>query len=311
MIRIATCLTVLILTVTGCKPASANSTTTSTAHIADATQTAVDWAKVEAAMGRKSVIQSGDVHRFSMPRSDLHVTADGVELKPAFALGSWVAFKAVPTGAIAMGDLVLRDTEVAAVISKLEESGIEVTGVHHHLLGESPRIIYMHVHGHGDAEKIATGLRAALALTGTPPAVSTASAPGAGMPDIDTAGIAKAIGATGRMNGGVYQVSIPRTEIVHDDGMEIPASMGLATALNFQPTGNGRAAITGDFVLIASEVNPVIRSLRKNGIEVTSLHNHLLTDEPRLFFMHFWANDDALKLARALREALDLRSVTP
>jgi hypothetical protein len=265
----------------------------------------VDWKAVEAAMGRASVSQPGDVHRFNMPRSDLAVTLDAVRLKPAFALGSWVAFKAVSDGAIAMGDLVLRDNEVAPVMSRLQESGIEQTAIHHHVLRETPRIIYMHVHAHGDAVKIAAGIEAALALTGTP-AAGPPAPPAAGDVGIDTAGIAKALGATGRMNGGVYQVSVPRKETIRDDGIEIPAVMGLATAINFQPTSAGKAAITGDFVMIASEVNPVIRTLRKNGIEVTSLHNHLLNDEPRLFFMHFWANDDALRLAKGLREALGL-----
>jgi hypothetical protein len=265
----------------------------------------VDWKAVEAAMGRPSVTQPGEVHRFNMPRSDLAVTLDGVRLKPAFALGSWVAFKAVSDGAIAMGDLVLRDNEVAPVMSRLQESGIEQTAIHHHILRETPRIIYMHVHSHGDAVKIAVGIKAALALTGTP-ATGPNALPAEGDPGIDTAGIAKALGVTGRMNGGVYQVSVPRKETIRDAGMDIPAVMGLATAINFQPTSAGKAAITGDFVMIASEVNPVIRALRKNGIEVSSLHNHLLNDDPRLFFMHFWANDDPLRLARGLREALAL-----
>jgi hypothetical protein len=265
----------------------------------------VDWKAVEAAMGRTSVSQPGDVHRFNMPRSDLAVTVDGVTLKPSFALGSWVAFKAVNDGAIAMGDLVLRDTEVTPVISRLQESGIEQTAIHHHVLRETPRIIYVHVHAHGDAVKIATGIKTALALTGTPSAGPAAAAMQSD-PGLDTAGIAKALGVTGRLNGGVYQVSVPRKETIRDEGMEIPAVMGIGTAINFQPTSAGKAAITGDFVMIASEVNPVIRALRRNGIEVTSLHNHLLNEEPRLFFMHFWANDDALKLARGLREALAL-----
>jgi len=265
----------------------------------------IDWKAVDAAMGRTSVVQPGDVHRYNMPRSDLKVTVDGITLRPAFALGSWVAFKEVTDGAIAMGDLVLLDTEVEAVVSRLQESGIEQTALHHHVLRESPRVVYLHVHAHGDPVKIAQGLRAAVALTGTPTATPAVS-PSSGEIAIDTAGIARLLGVTGRINGGVYQVSIPRKEIIRDGGIETPAVMGLATAINFQPTSGGKAAITGDFVLIASEVNPVIRAMRKNGIEVTSLHNHLLNDEPRLFFMHFWANDDALKLASALRAALDL-----
>jgi Domain of Unknown Function (DUF1259). len=308
MTRIASQLALIsILFTTGLtNSASVSSAALATPRSAEVAQTAtVDWKAVEAAMGRTSVLQPGDIHRFNMPRTDLSVTVDGVKLKPAFALGSWVSFKSVSDGVIAMGDLVLRDDEVARVMSRLQESGIEQTAVHHHLLRESPRIIYMHVHAHGDAVKIAEGLKAALALTGTPGPSPAAVAP-AQDPGIDTAAIAKALGISGKMNGGVYQVAAPRKETIRDAGIEIPAVMGVATAINFQPTSGGNAAITGDFVLIASEVNPVMRSLRKSGIEVTSLHNHLLYEEPRLFFMHFWANDDAVRLASGLHEALAL-----
>lgn len=305
-----TCALIAVLTMVATACAKSASASVATGGEVDAEQVSthrapIDWKAVEAAMGRASVSQPGEVHRFNMPRSDLNVTVDGVKLKPAFALGSWVAFKAVSDGVIVMGDLVLRDTEVAPVMSRLQESGISQTAVHHHVLRETPRIIYMHVHGHGDAVKIAEGIKAALDLTGTPPAGPAAPLTTED-PGIDTVAIAKAMGVSGRMNGGVYQVSVPRKETIRDAGIEIPASMGLATAINFQPTSGSKAAITGDFVMTASEVNPVMRALRKNGIEPTSLHNHLLNDEPRLFFMHFWANDDALKLARGLREALDL-----
>ena len=268
----------------------------------------IDWKTVEQAMGRTGATQPGDVYRFSMPRSDLAVTVQGVRLKPALALGSWIAFKPTSDGAMAMGDLVLEESEVAPVMSRLQEAGIEQTAVHHHVLHETPRVVYMHVHGHGDPVKIAEGVRAAVALTSTPPAAA-ATPVAAGDPGIDTAQVAAALGHSGRVNGGVYQVSVPRAETIRDGGREIPPSMGVATAINFQPTGGGKAAITGDFVLIASEVNPVIRALRQNGIEVTSLHNHLLNDDPRLFFMHFWANDDAVTLARGLRAALDATNI--
>ena len=264
----------------------------------------IDWKTIEQAMGRTGATQPGDVYRFSMPRSDLAVTVQGVRLKPALALGSWIAFKAVGDGAVAMGDLVLKEPEVAPVMSRLQEAGIEQTAVHHHVLHETPRVVYMHVHGHGDPTKIAEGVRAAIALTSTP-AQAPAAAAAAGDLGIDTTQIAAALGHSGKVNGGVYQVSVPRAETIRGAGMEIPPSMGLGTAINFQPTGAGKAAITGDFVMVASEVNAVIRVLRQNGIEVTSLHNHLLDEEPRLFFMHFWANDDAVKLARGLRAGLD------
>jgi hypothetical protein len=282
----------------------------------------IDWNAVDSAMGRTGAMQPGDVRRYSLPRSDMQVSVRGVRLKPALALGSWVAFKAHGDGAMAMGDLVLSEHEVAPVMSKLQEGGIEQTAVHHHVLHETPRVLYMHVHAQGDPVKIAQAVRAAVALTKTPPAPApptgaaqrggdkgdaggAAGTAGAGRIDLDTAAIARVLGTAGKVNGGVYQVSVPRAEAIRDAGMEVPASMGLATAMNFQPTGGGKAAITGDFVMTAGEVNAVIRALRQNAIEVTSLHNHLLQEEPRLFFMHFWANADAVTLARGLRAALD------
>jgi len=273
-----------------------------------ATAHAQDWTAVEQAIGRPGVAQPGDVYRFNFPRGDLRVMAAGVRLKPSFALGGWVAFKRVPGAihgdvAMAMGDLVLTESELARVITRLQQGGVEQTAIHHHLIRESPRILYVHIHAMDDPVKVAQTIRAALALTRTPgpsPAAATSAI------EIDTAAIARALGYSGRVNGGVYQVSVPRAEPIREGDFEIPPAMGLATAINFQPTGKGKAAITGDFVMVASEVNSVIRALRENGIEAVSLHSHLLGEEPRLFFMHFWANDDAAKLARGLRAALDV-----
>jgi hypothetical protein len=232
----------------------------------------------------------------------MHVTAAGVTIKPAFALGAWVAMKAASGGVVAMGDLVLSDKELNPVISRLQAGGIEQTAIHHHLLGESPQVYYTHIHAHGDPVKLAETIRAAMALTKAPPPAPPAPAAALG---IDTTQLAQTLGYAGRVNGGVYQVSVPRSETIRDGDFDVPPSMGLGTAINFQPTGGGKAAISGDFVMLGSEVNAVIRTLRENGIEVVSLHNHLLTEEPRLFFMHFWANDDAIKLARGLRAALE------
>ena len=266
--------------------------------------TPAEWKPVEQAIGKSGAMQAGEVFKFSFPRSDLNVTARGVQIKPALALGSWVAFKKIGNQAMVMGDLVLTEDEVSPVMMKLQQEGIEQTALHNHVLSESPRVMYMHIGAHGDAEKLAKSIRAALALTKTPlgaPA-SPASSQELG---IDTKQLDQIIGHGGKANGGVYQFSVPRAEKITEAGMEVPASMGVATAINFQPTGAGKAAITGDFVMIGSEVNPVIRALRENGIEVTALHSHMLGEEPRLFFMHFWANDDAIKLARGLRAALD------
>ena len=264
-----------------------------------------NWAPVEEALGRKGAMQPGDVIKFSFPRSDLAVTVGGVTLKPALALGGWLAFKETAKGqAMAMGDLVLTDDEVSAVMRALQSGGVEQTALHNHLLNESPHVMYMHVSAHGDATKIARTLHDALALTRTPlgPA-ATPSAPSAA--DLDTAGIANALGVRGKLNGIVYQVSVSRKEKITEMGNEVPPSMGVSTAINFQPTGGGKAAITGDFVLRGSEVNPVLRALRDHGIDVTALHSHMIDEEPRLYFMHFWANDDAVTLAKGLRAALD------
>ena len=263
-----------------------------------------DWKAVEQAMGRAGSLLPGDVYRFSMPRSDLKVTAQGVEIKPAFALGSWAAFKMAGNQAMVMGDIVMTEDEINPVISRLQQGGIEQTALHHHLLYETPRVIYLHIGGHGDPVKLAETISATLKLTKTPPPAPPVASQSQDL-GIDTKQIEQIIGHSGKVNGGVFQVSVPRTEKITEAGMEVPPSMGMATAINFQPTGAGRAAITGDFTMTASEVNPVIRALRDNGIEVTSLHNHMLNDEPRLFFMHFWANDDAVKLARGLKAALD------
>jgi hypothetical protein len=263
----------------------------------------VDWKAVETAIGRAGVTQPFDVYRFNFPRSDLHVTASGVNVLPAFALGSWVAMKAHQGGVMAMGDLVLTGDEITPVITKLQAGGVEQTAIHHHLIREDPPVYYVHVHAHGDPVKIGEAVKAALALTKTPPAAP--AAPSSAPFGLDTVALVKALGYSGRVNGGVYQVSVARNESIRDGNFEVPPSMGLGTAINFQPTGGGKAAITGDYVMIGSEVNTVIRTLRDNGIEVVSLHSHLIGEEPRLYFMHFWANDDAIKLAKGLRAAIE------
>jgi hypothetical protein len=265
----------------------------------------IDWKKVDEAAGRTAAV-TGDVHRYGFPRSDLQVILDGVTIKPALALGGWAAFKPAHGGAMVMGDLVLLESEITPVMTKLIENGIEITAVHNHLLRASPATFYMHVGGHGDPVKMMTAIRSALAASKTP---LTAPAPAASQPaiDLDTAQIDQIIGAKGQPSGGVYQLAVPRGDAISENGTRLdpPGPVGVATGINFQPTGGGKAAITGDFVLLEKEVNPVIKALRENGIEITALHSHMLAEQPRLFFMHFWPNDDALKLARGLRAALD------
>ncbi len=263
-----------------------------------------DWKAIEQALGKAGSLQPGDVYKVSLPRSDLRVTVGGIRVKAPLALGSWVAFKKIGDITMVMGDLVLTEDEVTPVLTKLQEGGVEQTALHNHVLHESPRVMYMHISAMGDAVKIAKAIHDALALGKTPFAGPAAVNQSQDL-GIDTKQIDQIMGQSGKVNGGVYQFSVARAEKILENDMEVPPSMGVAHAINFQPTGSGKAAITGDFVLIASEVNPVIRTLRDNGIEVTALHSHMLIESPRLFFMHFWANDDALKLARGIRAALD------
>ncbi len=270
----------------------------------------VDWQKVDDAFGRKAAV-SGDVHRYGFPRTDLSVTLDGVTIKPTLALGGWIAFKPAHGGAMVMGDLVLLEAEINPVMLKLIEGGLEITAVHNHLLRASPATFYMHVGGHGDPVKMAAVIHDALAASQTPLATPAAAASPPAV-DLDTAQLDQLIGAKGQANGGVYQFNVPRRDPVTENEMQVTpvGPMGVAIAINFQPTGGGKAAITGDFVLTGDEVNPVIKALRANGIDVTAVHSHMLDEQPRLFFLHFWASDDALKLAHGLRAALDKTAST-
>ena len=265
----------------------------------------IDWQKVDATLGRKPAI-SGDVHRYGFPRSDLKVTLDGVSIAPALALGGWVALKPAHDGVMAMGDLVLLETEINPVMSKLIDGGLEVTAIHNHLLRATPATFYLHVGGHGDPVKMASTIHAALAESKTPLAPSTATTAASPL-DLNMAKIDQIIGAKGHANAGVYQIGVARRDDITMDGMAVaPAGpMGVATGINFQPTGGDKAAITGDFVLTGDEINPVVKALRSNGIEVTAIHSHMLGEQPRLFFLHFWANDDAIKLAQGLRSAIN------
>ena len=262
------------------------------------------------ALGRAGAAQPGDVYKFSFPRSDLQVTVNGISVRAGLALGSWVAFKRANDGStLAMGDLVLTPDEVPAVMAKLQAGGVEQTALHNHLIGESPRVMYMHIMAKGDAAKIAAAIRAGLEQSHTP-----LGAPGGAASvamTLDTARLAATLGVTGKSNNGIYQIGVPRPETIKEDGETIPPSMGLATAINIQPTTAGRAVATGDFVLLPAEVNPVLRALKANGIAVTALHNHLLMDQPHVLFMHFWADGDEAAVERGLRAALDATAMAP
>lgn len=259
-----------------------------------------DWTPVAQALGRAGAVQPDGAYKVGFPRTDLTVRVDGVTLRPALALGSWVAFHK----SMMMGDLVLLEGEVDGVIDALHAGGVAVTALHNHVLRESPRIMYLHFDGHGDPVALAKTLHAALAATKTP--IEAAPAPATAPPlDLPAAELDRIIGRAGKANGGVYQFAVPRKS------SSLPASMGMATAINMQAAGDGRAVTTGDFVMIGSEVDGVMRALRAGGIEITALHSHMLDEQPRLFFMHFWGNGDPLKLARTLRAALDKTERAP
>ena len=267
----------------------------------------IDWRKVDTVLGRSGTVSS-PVHRYGFPRSDLQVTVDGVAIKPALALGGWAAFMPTPDGAMVMGDIVLLETEINPVMAKLLEGGMEITAVHNHLLRANPETFYMHIAGHGDPARMAEAIHAALALSKTPMNSSPASTQPPPI-DLDTTRLDQIMGVKGTVNGGVYQFSVPRRDPIAEGGMTVPAAMGSANAINFQPTGAGKAAITGDFVVTGDEVNPMIKALRENGIEVTAIHSHMLDEQPRVFFMHFWANDDAIRLAKGVRAALERTAI--
>lgn len=261
------------------------------------------WAAVGQALGKPGAVMPGGIYRVGLPRTDLHVMLDGIELKPTLALGSWVAFEPMGKQAMVMGDLVLTEDEIEPVMKSLLDSGLEITALHNHLFHAQPATFYMHVGGTGNAVDLARAIHKALALSKTP----FASAPPPVTPpsiDLDTAAIDSALGAKGAIAGGVYQVGVPRAQAVMADGMAVSGAMGGAESINFQPLGGGKAAVTGDFILAASEVNPVMKALRSHGIDVTALHNHMLDDNPRMFFMHFWAHDDLSKLLPGLKAAL-------
>jgi hypothetical protein len=276
----------------------------------------LDTTVIEKAIGKSGELKDG-VYKVSWPRTDLSVSVQGVKVKPGLALGSWAAFKETGQEAVVDGDLVLTEDEVAPVFAKLRKEGIEVSALHNHLVGESPRVMFLHIAGKGDPAKLAASIKNALALTKTPLGESAGKASeGSAKMGSEEAGfnaeqIQQVLGHKGTVKGGVLQVSVPRPERITMEGVTLPPSMGMATALNFQQAGEGKVAATGDFVMIRDEVDHVTRALAEQGIMVTALHNHLVHGSPELYFMHFWANDTAEKVAKGLRAGLDAMNVKP
>lgn len=265
------------------------------------------WDAVDKVFGAPGKDQPGEVRRYGWPRTDLHVVLGGVPVEPALALGGWAAFKKTGTGqdAVTMGDLVLLGPEVDPVVRSLQAGGFEILAIHNHLIEETPRVVYLHFHGMGDASALAKTLKAALEKTKTPLAPPAGKAPArpTSAQEATFQKIQDLLGRKGTMAGTVLQFGVPRAEPIQDGGMEVPPSMGMSIAINFETVGN-RVATTGDFVLIADEVNPVIRELQAHGIRATALHSHMLRESPRLFFLHFWGVDAPEKIAEGIKAAL-------
>lgn len=262
----------------------------------------LDTAAIDKAVGRAGQMQAGDVYKISLPRTDLAVTVAGVPIKAGLALGSWIAFKSAPGGAVAHGDLVLTELEVNPVILKLQQMGLDITALHNHVIEETPRIMYLHFWGTGDAVKLAQSLREALLLTKTPLADRPAAAPG---DPFTGEAIQQTLGVKGTVRNGVLSLAVPRPEKITMMGVELPPSMGMATAINIQAAAGGKVAATGDFVLTGDEVNKVARALRSRGIAITALHSHMIHGSPELYFMHFWAVDSESVVGAGLKAALD------
>jgi hypothetical protein len=259
----------------------------------------IDSIALNNVFGKKGTV-TGNVYKISFPRSDLKVKVGDFAVAPGLALGTWVGIINTGGHAMMMGDLVLLDAEVPKVINRLMEENLEVTAIHNHLINETPAIKYVHYHGEGNATELAQKIKAVLQVTAMPLTASSTQTQ-TQTPDWNKV---TAILGTGKQNGMLLSYTFPRDEKTMESGMEMPPSMGMATSINFQMNGNN-AAITGDFVLLADEVNPVVRALTENGITPTAIHSHMLHDQPRLFMMHFWAIDNPGKLARGLKAALD------
>ena len=269
-----------------------------------------DWTSVTDALGRTGKFgDSNTVYRIPLVRSDLHVVTVGVPIKPGLSLGGYVAFAKYDDATMVMGDLVVTEAELPKVTDALQSHGIEQTALHKHLLEQSPQVWWTHIHAMGDPAKLAAGVKAALDATAiAPPAAPSAQQPPV---DLDTAGIDAALGRKGNRDGGLYKFNLPRQDTIVDDGHLVPPTFGVTTTVNFQPLGEGKAAINGDIVMTGTEVQKVIQALRAGNIALATVHNHSLTDEPRLFYLHYWAVDDAVTLAKAMRAALDATNLQP
>lgn len=260
-----------------------------------------DWQEVEQIFGRKGTVQ-GEMLKVTFPRSDLSVKIEGIKIDPGLALTTWIGFEKTGNSVLMMGDMVLLQKEVTPVLSKLTTSGVQVTALHNHLIGTEPSVMYLHFSGAGEPKKLAEAMNSALSLTGTP--VGTLESP-VSPAKTDWSKVETILGKTGAKKENLLQVGFPRKESIKENGVDVPPFLGVATGMNLEMLDDKRAAATGDFVLLADEVNPVAKALTESGIAVTAVHSHMLHESPRLFFLHFWGVAEPEKIARGLKSALD------
>ena len=248
-----------------------------------------------------------NVLKVNIPRNDVKVTVAGVPTPTPFGFGGWVAMAKGDGGhQVLMGDLVLLQDEVNPVMSALLDNGLEVTALHNHFFWDEPRMFYMHVHGHGTAAELATKLKPALALIGKPGAAAAPPpAPAAPPATLNTAKLAEIVGAQGEQTGAVYKFTLPRNDLtVVEMGAAINARMGLNTWAAFTGT-NDKAAVAGDVAMLESELTPVLKALRKHGLEVVAIHHHMTNDRPMIIFLHYWGIGPADKLAMGFKAAVN------
>lgn len=265
-----------------------------------------EYSAVLSNLGRQGDFKDG-VLKVNIPRNDLKVVVDGIATPTPFGFGGWIALTKGTGMDVMMGDLVLTEDEVNPVMSAVLDAGLDVTAVHNHFFLDTPRMFYMHVHGHGSPADLAAKIKPALALIGKNPPRNVASAPGRSIEGkLDSAQLAKIIGHDGEQNGAVYKITIGRSDLtLKEMGATINARMGLNTWAAFYGTDSD-AVVAGDVAMLDSEVTPVLKALRANGLNVVALHHHMTGTQPTIIFLHYWGKGEAQKLARGVRAAVDL-----
>ncbi len=262
-------------------------------------------ATIQRILSREGALQDGQ-YKITIPQNDLEVTVDDFPIVPPMGLGSWIAFTPGPGGAVVMGDIVVREDEIGPVQQALLRNGLTVTGLHNHFVRENPSVMYMHVGGEGTEEALALAVEAVFDRVADLRGGDPAGAPSRTVPNtIDTTEIARILGHAGAMSGGVYKVTIGRPDVaLRAHRVPVTSFMGFNTWAAWQGTPE-RAAVAGDFAMREDEVAPVIQALVEHGIEVVAVHNHMVREEPRIVFLHYWGVGPAPDLARGLKAALD------